>query len=162
MLRRGLRFLDSARKDIFIRVTIKRPWGWPDSKTLTGVAGAGENGSMPSASAIGRRWLALGFALTQTLILAAVACSSGAATAPDPVPRPSGDGPATAASNTPEALPAAADDMAVPVAVPVKVGSSVGEHIPNFELRLSDGAGVSSAALLGDRQPAFLFFFATW
>ncbi len=117
---------------------------------------------MPSASALGRRWSALGFALTQTVIVAAVACSSGAATEPEPVSRSSGDGPATAASIAPEALRAVADDMAVPVAVPVKVGSSVGEHIPGFELRLSDGSGVSSAALLGDRQPTFLFFFATW
>ncbi|MCH8185129.1 MAG: hypothetical protein IH862_03375 [Chloroflexi bacterium] len=126
---------------------------------MTGAAGAGENRFMPPASAFGRRWSALGFALTQTVILAAVACSSGAATAPDPVPRPSGDDrPATAASKPPEAPRAVADD----VAVPVKVGGSVGEHIPDFELRLSGGAGVSSAALLADRQPAFLFFFATW
>ncbi len=113
---------------------------------------------MPSASAFGRRWSALGFVLTQTVILAAVACSSGAATAPEPVPPSSGDGPAIAASNAPEAPLAAANDLAVPV----KVGSSVGEHIPDFELRLSDGARLSSAALLADRQPAFLFFFATW
>ena len=113
---------------------------------------------MPSASAFGRRWSALGFALTQTVILTAVACSSGAATAPEPVARPSGGGPATPVSNAPEAPRAVAED----VAVPVKVGGSVGEHIPDFELRLSGGSGVSSAALLGDRQPAFLFFFATW
>ncbi len=141
-------------------VTIKRPRAGPDS--LTGVAGAGENRFMPSASAFGRRWSALGFALTQIAILTAVACSSGAATAPGPVPQPSGDGPAPVASNAPEIPQAVADDVAVPVVVPVKVGSSVGEHIPDFELRLSGGAGVSSAALLADRQPAFLFFFATW
>ena len=100
----------------------------------------------------------MGFALTQTAILTAVACSSGAATAPEPVPRPSGDGPAAAAPNTPEAPQASGAD----VAVPVKVGGSVGEHIPDFELRLSGGSGLSSAALLGDRQPTFLYFFATW
>ncbi len=100
----------------------------------------------------------MGFALAQTVILAAVACSSEAASAPEPVPRSSGDGPATAASNAPQAPRAVADD----VAVPVKVGGSVGEHIPDFELRLGDGSSVSSAALLADRQPAFLFFFATW
>ncbi len=125
---------------------------------MTGAAGAGENRYMPPASAFGRRWSALGFALTQTVILAAVACSSGAATTPGPVPPSSSDRPAIAASNAPEAPRAAADD----VAVPVKVGGSVGEHIPDFELRLSGGAGVSSAALLADRQPVFLFFFATW
>ena len=127
-------------------------------ESLTGVAGAGENRLMPSASAFGRRWSALGFALTQTVILTALACSSGAATAPEPVPRPSGDGPATPATNTSEVPRVIADDLAVPV----KVGGSVGEHIPDFELRLSSGSGVSSAVLLGDRQPTFLFFFATW
>ncbi len=116
---------------------------------------------MPSAGVFGRRWSALGFALAETAILAAVACSSGAATAPDPVPRPSGAGPAAAASNAPEAPRAVAGEVAVPVKAPVKVGSSVGEHIPDFELRLSGGARLSSAALLGDRQPVFLFFFAT-
>ncbi len=100
----------------------------------------------------------MGFALTQTVILAAVACSSGAATAPERVPRSSGDGPAIAASNAAEAPRAVANA----VAVPVKVGGSVGQHIPDFELRLSGGARLSSAALLADRQPAFLFFFATW
>ena len=117
---------------------------------------------MPSARAFGRRWSAFGFALTQTVIAAAVACSSVAATAPEPVPRSSGDGPAIAASNAAEAPRAVADDVAVPVVVPVKVGGSVGQHIPDFELRLSGGASLSSATLLADRQPAFLFFFATW
>ena len=147
---------ESTRKDIFIPVTIKKLWARLES--LTGVAGVGENRFMPSASAFGRRWSALGFALTQTAILAAVACSSGAATTPEPVPRSSGDAPAIPASTAPEAPRAAPDDAAIPV----KVGSSVGEHIPDFELRLSGGSGVSSAALLGDRQPTFLFFFATW
>ena len=100
----------------------------------------------------------IGFVLTKAVIFTAVACSSGAATAPEPVARPSGGGLAAPASSTPEAPRAAADD----VAVPVKVGGSVGEHVPDFELRLSDGSGLSSAALLGHRQPAFLFFFATW
>ncbi len=104
----------------------------------------------------------MGFTLTQIAILTAVACSSGAATAPGLAPRPSGDGPATAAPATPEVPRAVADDVAAPVAVPVKVGGSVGEHIPEFELRLSDGSGLSSAALLGEQQPVFLFFFATW
>ena len=125
---------------------------------MTPVAGAGENRFMASAIAFGRRWSALGFALAQTVILAAVACSSGPGTAPEPLPRSTGDRPAVAASNAPEALPAAVAD----VAVPVKVGGSVGEHIPDFELRLSGGSGLSSAALLADRQPTFLFFFATW
>ena len=141
---------------IFIPVTIKRLRAGPES--LTGAAGAGENRFMPSASAFGRRWSALGFALTQAVILIAVACSSGAAKAPRPAQRPSLDGPAAPASNTPEAPRALAAD----VAVPVKVGGSVGEHIPEFELRLSDGSGLSSAALVADRQPTFLFFFATW
>ena len=113
---------------------------------------------MPSVSAFGRSWSALGLALTQAVILIVVACSSGAATAPEPAPRFSGDGPAAPASNTPEAPRALAAD----VAVPVKVGGSVGEHIPDFEMRLSGGSGLSSAALLADRQPTFLFFFATW
>ena len=156
LLRRGLRFLDSARKDILVPVTIEGPWTGPES--LTGVAGTGDNRFMPSASAFGRRWSPLCFALTLIAFLTAVACSSGAATTPEPVPRPSGEAPATSASNAPEATSAIADDLAVPV----KVGSSVGEHIPDFELRLSGGSGVSSAALLGDRQPTFLFFFATW
>ena len=42
------------------------------------------------------------------------------------------------------------------------VGNRVGYRIPDFELALADGSQVSSAALVEEQQPTFLFFWATY
>ena len=44
----------------------------------------------------------------------------------------------------------------------VKTGNSVGNRVPDFEIRLVDGSAVTSASLLSEGRPVFLFFFATW
>ena len=43
-----------------------------------------------------------------------------------------------------------------------KVGNTVGEHVPEFVLNLSDGGSVTTSQLLADGKPVFLFFMATW
>ena len=42
------------------------------------------------------------------------------------------------------------------------IGNNVGERIPDFAITLVDGSTVTSAELLAQRQPTFLFFFETW
>ncbi len=42
------------------------------------------------------------------------------------------------------------------------IGNNVGERIPDFSITLIDGSTVTSADLLAERQPTFLFFFETW
>ena len=44
----------------------------------------------------------------------------------------------------------------------VEVGNKVGNRVHDFSIRLTDGRTVSSASLVGAKQPAFLYFFATW
>lgn len=44
----------------------------------------------------------------------------------------------------------------------VRVGTAVGDRAPDFTLRLVEGTEVSSAGLLNERRPLFLFFFTTW
>ena len=44
----------------------------------------------------------------------------------------------------------------------VKIGSSVGDRIPDFEMRLVDGSTVTSTSLLSESRPVFLYFLATW
>ncbi|MCD5399180.1 MAG: hypothetical protein LR120_05485 [Dehalococcoidia bacterium] len=44
----------------------------------------------------------------------------------------------------------------------VNIGNSVGNHAPDFEFSLADGAQVSSASLSAQSDPAYLYFFAVW
>ncbi len=60
----------------------------------------------------------------------------------------------------PTATAAAVEPTALPEPPPA-TGSRVGNRIPAFTLELTDGATVSSASLVEQEKPAFLFFFAT-
>ena len=42
------------------------------------------------------------------------------------------------------------------------IGHNIGERIPDFAITLIDDSTVTSADLLAERQPTFLFFFETW
>ena len=55
---------------------------------------------------------------------------------------------------------AVVDAKSIPVST--TIGSNVGERIPDFAITLIDGSIVTSADLLAERQPTFLFFFETW
>ena len=43
-----------------------------------------------------------------------------------------------------------------------KTGVEVGNQIPGFRMRLSDGSTLTSADLLSEGRPVFFYFFATW
>ena len=42
------------------------------------------------------------------------------------------------------------------------IGSKVGNRIPDITMRLNNGNTVSTAGLVDEGKPTFLFFFATW
>ena len=44
----------------------------------------------------------------------------------------------------------------------LEIGNKVGNHLPEFDLRLVDGSTVNSAELVSTDKPVFYFFFATW
>ena len=44
----------------------------------------------------------------------------------------------------------------------IEIGSKVGNRILEFSMRLADGSTVSSTSLANAKEPAFLYFFATW
>ena len=44
----------------------------------------------------------------------------------------------------------------------LEIGYDVGNHVPDFDLKLVDGRTVNSAELVSGDKPAFYFFFATW
>ncbi len=46
-------------------------------------------------------------------------------------------------------------------AIDFKIGNNIGDRIPDFEIKLTDGTPIASAGLLRNGRPAFLFFFAT-
>ena len=46
-------------------------------------------------------------------------------------------------------------------AIDFKIGNNIGDRIPDFEIVLTDGTPITSAGLLQNGRPAFLFFFAT-
>ena len=48
-----------------------------------------------------------------------------------------------------------------PSAIDFKIGNNIGDRIPEFEIVLTDGSPITSAGLLQNGRPAFLFFFAT-
>ena len=73
--------------------------------------------------------------------------------AADPSPVPTAPSPAGGPSPAPQPPLTSAE---------VKVGSSVGDRIPDFEIRLVDGSTVTSASLLSESRPVFLYFVATW
>ena len=43
-----------------------------------------------------------------------------------------------------------------------KIGTNVGERVPEFIMRLTDRSTASSADLVTEGKPVFLYFFATW
>ena len=59
--------------------------------------------------------------------------------------------------------PAAPSPTVAPVtsAIDFKIGNDIGDRIPDFEIKLTDGTPITSAGLLQNGRPAFLFFFAT-
>ena len=59
--------------------------------------------------------------------------------------------------------PAAPSPTVAPVqsAIDFKIGNNIGDRIPEFEIVLTDGSPITSAGLLQNGRPAFLFFFAT-
>ena len=59
--------------------------------------------------------------------------------------------------------PAAPSPTIAPVqsAIDFKIGNNIGDRIPEFEIVLTDGTPITSAGLLDNGRPAFLFFFAT-
>jgi hypothetical protein len=92
--------------------------------------------------------------LTLGLLLLALACgASPAASAPTATSAPVG--------RTQSAPPTAVPPIPTPTAS-VRTGSSIGERVPDFQMQLADGSVVTSASLLSDGKPVFLFFFATW
>ena len=67
----------------------------------------------------------------------------------------------TVACNS-EETPAPSPTVApVASAIDFKVGNNIGDRIPEFEIVLTDGTPITSAGLLENGRPAFLFFFAT-
>ena len=48
------------------------------------------------------------------------------------------------------------------IPVSTNIGNNIGERIPDFAITLIDGSTITSADLLTERQPTFLFFFETW
>ncbi len=42
-----------------------------------------------------------------------------------------------------------------------EVGNDIGNRIPGFEIKLTDGTPITAAGLLQNGKPAFLFFFST-
>ena len=84
-------------------------------------------------------------ALAGTVLLLTVACSTSEA-------------PAESVS------PVLPSDLVNSDSIPVSysIGNKVGERIPDFAITLVDGRTVTSADLIAQKQPAFLFFFETW
>ena len=119
------------------------------------------------------RWLGVAAGAIALAVTAACASepeslggTSSARPTPSPVvvPAPATAGTAVAGRGTaPAPAEAAADSEAQPEpGQTVRVGSQVGERAPRFRLSLADGSTVSSASLVSDGKPVFLFFHATW
>ena len=60
------------------------------------------------------------------------------------------------------AQPAVAARADEPQAEAVEVGYKKGMHIPEFGMSLLDGTRVTSAKLVEEGKPAFIYFHATW
>ena len=75
----------------------------------------------------------------------------------EPAPNPT---PAPAPTSTVAPTPTEASAPVAPEPLP-EVGSKVGNRIPDVTLELFDGTTVSTAGLVAEGKPTFLFFFAT-
>ena len=84
--------------------------------------------------------------------IAAVSCGPSESTVPDIAPAPTT---APAVAPAPTAAPPQA------AVVDVKTGTGIGDRAPEFEISLTDGTPVTSAGLIAEERPAFLFFFST-
>ena len=65
----------------------------------------------------------------------------------------------------PVAAPTAPQAAVAPVeeeAVAVEVGYKVGMQVPEFGMSLLDGSKVTSAKLVDEGKPVFIYFHATW
>ena len=49
-----------------------------------------------------------------------------------------------------------------PEAVEVEVGYKVGMHVPEFGMSLLDGSRITSAGIVDEGKPAFIYFHTTW
>ena len=45
---------------------------------------------------------------------------------------------------------------------PVEVGYKVGMHVPEFGMSLLDGSRITSAGIVDEGKPAFIYFHTTW
>ena len=115
--------------------------------TEIGSPGAEEEHRLRQDSMV-RRFL-VGVVATAALILIACSAStdeSGQIDAQPGLPTDSSD--ATVTDPAPETV--------------VTVGSNVGDYIPDFYIRNSEFAKVTSEELLASGRPTFFYFFTTW
>ena len=49
-----------------------------------------------------------------------------------------------------------------PAATPVEIGYKIGMQAPDFGMSLSDGTRVTSASIVNEGKPVFIYFHATW
>jgi thiol-disulfide isomerase/thioredoxin len=68
---------------------------------------------------------------------------------------------AAAAPAPPTGMPEAQSGEA-PGGLTPATGARVGERAPEFAINLADGSTVTSAELMAQGRPTFLYFFATW
>ncbi|MDA0734596.1 MAG: hypothetical protein O2909_09245 [Chloroflexi bacterium] len=106
---------------------------------------------------IGYKKLAL--ALAGVMLLLALACGTSAAPA-EPLARNEASPPVSVGTESVAPESELANAESIPVSY--TIGNKVGERIPDFAITLLDGSTVTSAELLAQSQPTFLFFFATW
>ncbi|MBM3948337.1 MAG: hypothetical protein FJ312_03690 [SAR202 cluster bacterium] len=97
-------------------------------------------------------------------VVLAVACGGAAPAAPAAQDTPAAQATAIAVEGRAgEAAPSPTTAPTEPTQAPAaKVGNQVGDHIPDFSIRLADGSTKTSADLLAEGKPVFLFFMATW
>ncbi len=69
--------------------------------------------------------------------------------------------PAAGAATNPAAGGVILTGADFPAAAAVAPGHQIGYRIPDFALELADGGAVTAADLVAQRQPTFLFFWAT-
>ena len=110
--------------------------------------------------------IALKIGLLVGLIGSVLACGPSA----EETPQPATDKPGSAqvapvgvvATVAPASSPRPAPTSTSGPVAKVKTGNAVGDHVPEFEMRLVDGSVETSTSFLGTGRPVFLFFFATW
>jgi len=113
---------------------------------------------------VGYRRLALTVSGAGLLLI--LACGTSAApTVPPPRDAVILPGSTLSQGMAPPVSPEAESVESVPVPAtigPATIGNNLGQRIPDFAIQLVDGSSVTSADLLAQRQPTFLFFFETW